>query len=72
MNENKRMFVEALGELLTKHDSRSDIDHFEYIKTEYDEEYVRVVFKNCYTKMVCVTFDSNLAIMLDVAKALCY
>ena len=71
MIENKALFVERLGDLLTQYDCRTDVDHLEYVSNNGDE-FVRIVFKNCHSQMVCVTMDSNIAIMLDVAKALCY
>jgi hypothetical protein len=69
--ENKATFVTALGELINKH-TRLSVDHTEYVTDNYNREYVRITYNNGYTKDIDITADSNIAIMLDVAKTLCY
>lgn len=65
---SKSRFVTRLGILLEGVD-RLDIDRLIY-KTENDEEYVDIKYKNGCVKRVCVTGDSELAIIQDVIKCL--
>lgn len=68
MDENKKGFVQELGELLRKY-SRENISHMKYEKKE-NVEAVIVHFCNGYSKAVDVTGDGCLGIMHDVYKAL--
>lgn len=65
---NKARFVTRLGILLEGVD-RLDIDHLVY-KAENDEEYVDIKYKNGYAKRICITGDSELAIIQDVIRHL--
>lgn len=69
MTENKRAFVEGLGELLEKY-SREDISKLTYDKDEDGFEAVTIHYTNGYTKTKNVTGDSVIAILTDVYKAL--
>ena len=68
--ENKKRFVHELGKLLGKYAYRLNIKNFEYLKAENGEEYVLISFNDGFQKRICITGDSELAIMLDVAKRL--
>lgn len=69
MSENKRAFVEGLGELLEKY-SREDISKLTYDKDEDGFEAVTIHYTNGYTKTKNVTGDSCLGMMHDLYKAL--
>lgn len=69
--ENKKRFVHELGKLLGKYAYRLNIEEFEYLKMENGEEYVIISFNDGFNqKSVCITGDSELAIMQDIAKRL--
>ena len=65
--ENKTEFCQRLGFALRC--SREEIQSCEYQKIG-SEEICRVNFRNGNHKDVCITWDSCVAIMIDVAKAL--
>ena len=46
-------------------ETRAGIDHLYYVQEGYDE-FVYIVYDNGFERPVCVTMDSNAAIMLDV------
>lgn len=69
MDENKSGFVRELGELLAKY-SREDIAALTYHMDDDGFEAVTIRFGNGYEKTVNVTYDSVIAIMQDVFKAL--
>lgn len=71
MHENKEEIAEKLEELLQMTRAGEDIESIRY---EYDayEEYVRVVFKNGYTKIIDVTCDSGHALIKDVIEGIMY
>ena len=69
-SENKERFVHELGELLGKYAYRLNIKELEYLKMENDEEYVMISFNNGFQKRICITGDSELAIMTDIASRL--
>lgn len=62
--ENKSLITKALH--LTLLLAGQDIDDMEYTKREDYEEIVTIRYKNGYTKNVCVTADSGVALMRDV------
>lgn len=68
--ENKKKFVHELGKLLGKYIYRLNIKEFEYLKMENGEEYVMILFNDGFQKKICITGDSELAVMQDVAKRL--
>lgn len=67
----KREFVEKhLTELLRKID-RADIDYLLYLKDwDNNEEFVSIRYKTGGQSVVCVTADSELAIIQDVIRKL--
>lgn len=69
MEENKRAFVEDLGELLHRY-SRDDIAALTYHMDDDGFEAVTIRFGNGYEKTVNVTGNSVIAIMTGVYKAL--
>ena len=71
MAEDKKQFVEMLGELLRDH-TRERVESLVYVElTNSNREIVTIVFANGSMKHVDVTADSCLAIMHDIYKALC-
>jgi hypothetical protein len=64
----KSSFVAELGRVLRNY-TRTDVMSLLY-SAEGSEEYVEILFINHYTKKICVTGDSCLAIMHDVYRAL--
>lgn len=68
--ENKKKFVHELGKLLGKYVYRLNIKEFKYLKMENGEEYVMILFNDGFQKKICITGDSELAVMQDVAKRL--
>ena len=68
MKENKKVFVAELGELLHTR-TRQNVKDMLYIE-ENGEEYVIVNFNNGYSKRVCVSGDSCIAIMSDIYRVL--
>lgn len=68
--ENKKQFVKALGEFLGEHVYRLNIKKFEYLKDERREEFVLISFNDGFQKKIRITGNSELAILLDVAKRL--
>ena len=69
MDENKELFCVKLGELIGRYTRNIEVEKIEYLKDDYRELAV-IHFINGYTKKVCITGDSCLAIMKDVYKAL--
>lgn len=65
--EDKKGFVEDLGNLLSKY--CVDIDGMEYFKPgdEYNEEVV-ITYVDGYQQTIDVHMDSILAILQDIAK----
>jgi hypothetical protein len=69
MDENKERFCEKLGELIGRYTRNIEVEKIEYLKDDYRELAV-IHFINGYTKKVCITGNSCLAIMDDVYNAL--
>lgn len=65
---NKSRFVTRLGILLEGVENL-EIDHLVYNGADADE-YVDIKYKNGYARRICVTGDSELAIIKDVIKAI--
>ena len=65
--EDKKGFVEDLGDLLSKY--YSDVEKMEYFEPgkEYDEEVV-ITYKGSYQQTVNVSRDSIPAIFQDIAR----
>ena len=65
--EDKKGFVEDLGNLLSKY--HSDVEKMEYFKPgkEYNEEVV-ITYVDGYQQTIDVHIDSILAILQDIAK----
>ena len=65
--EDKKGFVEDLGNLLSKY--CADIEGMEYFKpgNEYNEEVV-ITYVDGYQQTIDVHMDSILAILQDIAK----
>ncbi|MBR0485910.1 MAG: hypothetical protein IJJ69_14235 [Oscillospiraceae bacterium] len=68
--ENKKKFVHELGKLLGKYVYRLNVKEFDYQKDEQGEEFVLISFNDGFQKKICITGDSELAVMQDVAKRL--
>lgn len=66
MNENKQQVCEKLLELLNMTRAGEDIIALTYAKDEYNEEYVTIQWGNGYRQSVCVTADSEIALIRDV------
>ena len=65
---NKKQFVvNYLTPMLKALNER--IDYCDYLITQYDSEYVEIVYQNGYRKRVNVTADSNYAIAVDVLRS---
>lgn len=64
---SKRQWVNTYVDAMFKTSERMDIDSIRY-RIDGAEEYVIVTFKNGYTKRVCVTGDSDKAILMDILK----
>ncbi len=68
--EQKVLIIKKLEECLRSTKAGKDIESLEYTKDTRHEEYVHIHFVNGYTKTVCVTADSGIAMVLDVSRAL--
>ncbi|MBR1529911.1 MAG: hypothetical protein IJ642_11520 [Oscillospiraceae bacterium] len=62
--------MKALGELLSSHIYRLNIKELQYLETDQKEEFVLISFNDGFQKKICITGNSELAIMLDIAKRL--
>ena len=65
--QDKRIITEKLADVLRASDR--EIAGAEYLR-DVNEEYVVIIFSSGYKKKICVTADSGLAMMYDVARAL--
>ena len=69
MRENKPAFLRALTPVIQMTRAGEDVESIGY-ETSATGEYAVLHFKSGYTKKADITFDSLIAVMVDVAKAL--
>lgn len=70
-HEDKKMFVYILTAAIHMTRAGADVACMNYyMDKDTGEEYVDIVYDSGYVKRVCVTADSCIAIMIDIAKAL--
>ena len=71
MGENKVVFCHELGRLIGRYTRNIEVEDIRYETDEDTGNEIAVIhFVNGYSKRVCITGDSCLAIMHDVYKAL--
>ncbi|MDE6035992.1 MAG: hypothetical protein K2G36_08805 [Ruminococcus sp.] len=66
--ENKKKFVEGLGEIFMMH-SREKVEEFKYF-IEDSKEFVEITYTNRSVKYVNITGDSCVSILRDIYQAL--
>ena len=71
---NKKQFCSELAKLLQKTEQHKDLAQLEYYKDKNGEEWVTPAWKTeeggCFGKSICVTADSETAIIKDVLKGI--
>lgn len=67
--DKEELFLNTLQLLLMQTRAGSDICSLNWFKTN-DDKFIVITFKGGYTKKVCVTADSELAMIQDVCRAL--
>ena len=68
--ENKKEITAKLGELLKLTRGGYDIESLEYVKEDNGDEFVFMKFDNGYSKRICVTADSGIAMIVDITRKL--
>lgn len=69
MSEDKAKIAKMLGALLKKTREYEDLESMQY-ETDGKEEWVIATFKDGYRRRVCVTANSGIAIIRQVAREL--
>ena len=68
--ENKKEITAKLGELLKLTRGGEDIEALNYVKEANGEEYVLMKHKDGYTRWICVSGDSGIALIVSVTRKL--
>lgn len=67
--ENKPAFIKALLPVIQLTRAGSDVTDMEYVRDD-NNEHVIITFKGGGQKKVCVTADSETAMMRDITRAI--